>query len=83
MSFTSSRIYLSINNPFIDYFLWFYNVLDWASFSVKHRGLGVRIQRHREQSTTDGGLIIIKQRVSLEKCTREGVPMNMGRWIRN
>jgi hypothetical protein len=43
MSFTSSRIYLSINNPFIDYFLWFYNVLDWASISRKVRGCANKI----------------------------------------
>jgi hypothetical protein len=48
MSFTSSRIYLSINNPFIDYFLWFYNVLDWASFFRKVRGYGAIIPRLSE-----------------------------------
>jgi hypothetical protein len=45
MNLSSSSNYFHIKNPFINYFLWFYKVLDWASISVKHRGLGVRIQR--------------------------------------
>jgi hypothetical protein len=48
MNYQSSSIYFHIKNPFIIQFLGFYNTLDWASISVKHRGLGVRISRHRE-----------------------------------
>jgi hypothetical protein len=44
-----------MKNPFINYFLWFDKVLDWASIFVKHRGLGVRIQRHREQDPWTAG----------------------------
>jgi hypothetical protein len=48
MNYQSSSNYFSIENPFINYFLWFYTALDWASITGKVRGLGVRIQRHRE-----------------------------------
>jgi hypothetical protein len=81
MNYQSSSNYFLIKNPFINYFLWFYKVLDWASISVKHRGLGVSRPRHREQWKWDGGFIIKYLRVSLAKCTREGVSVVSGRQI--
>jgi hypothetical protein len=67
MNYQSSSIYFHIKNPFIIQFLGFYNTLDWASISVKHRGLGVSRPRHREQWKQDGGLISLKSEGSLEK----------------
>jgi hypothetical protein len=57
MNFTSSSTYLYIKNPFIIEFFWSYTVLDWTSFSAKHRGLEVKLLRHREQLNMDGRLI--------------------------
>ena len=81
MNLSSSSNYFHIKNPFINYFLWFYKVLDWASISVKHRGLGVSRPRHREQWKWDGGFIIKYLRVSLAKCTCKWVSVVSGRQI--
>jgi hypothetical protein len=48
MIYTSSRVYFCIKNPISYSFNQFKTVLDWASIPGKSRGLGVRIQRHRE-----------------------------------
>jgi hypothetical protein len=48
MNLLSSSNYFHIKNPFSISFIQIKWVLDWASISIKHRGLGVRIQRHRE-----------------------------------
>jgi hypothetical protein len=82
MNYQSSSNYFLIKNPFINYFLWFYTALDWASISVKHRGLRERIPRPSEQLSMDGGLISIFCRGSLINLTREGVWTNVGRPIR-
>jgi hypothetical protein len=47
MNYQSSSNYFLIKNPFINYFLWFYTALDWASNSGKIRGSGARLHRHR------------------------------------
>jgi hypothetical protein len=47
MNYQSSSNYFPIGNPFINYFLWFYTALDWASNSGKIRGSGARLHRHR------------------------------------
>jgi hypothetical protein len=47
MNFTSSRVYFHIIHPISNSFNRFKPVLDWASISVKHRGLGVKLLRHR------------------------------------
>jgi hypothetical protein len=58
MNLLSSSNYFHIKNPFIIQFLWFYNVLDWASFSGKCRGLGVKLLRHRAQCTRTAGCFL-------------------------
>jgi hypothetical protein len=50
MIYSSSRVYFCIKNPISYSFNQFKTVLDWASILIKDRGLGVRIQRHREQA---------------------------------
>jgi hypothetical protein len=50
MIYSSSRVYFCIKNPISYSFNQFKTVLDWASILIKHRGLGARIQRHREQA---------------------------------
>ena len=49
MNLLSSSSYFHIKNPFSISFIPFKQSLDWASISVKHRGLGVRFHRHRAQ----------------------------------
>jgi hypothetical protein len=83
MNYQSSSNYFSIENPFINYFLWFYTALDWASVTGKVRGLGVRIPKTQRTQQVDGGLIIKYLRVSLAKCTREGVWHDLSRPIKN
>jgi hypothetical protein len=81
MIYTSSRVYFHIKNPISNSFNRFNTVLDRASFSGKHRVLGVNVLRHRAQCSLDGGLISDKRRGSLAILTREGVRMFSGRWI--
>jgi hypothetical protein len=81
MIYTSSRVYFHIKNPISNSFNRFNTVLDRASFSGKHRVLGVNVLRHRAQCSLDGGLISDKRRGSLAIRTREGVRMFSGRWI--
>jgi hypothetical protein len=50
MNYQSSSNYFPIENPFINYFLWFYTALDWASNSEKPRVLCTTIPRPRVQS---------------------------------
>jgi hypothetical protein len=49
MIYTSSRVYFHIKNPISNSFNRFNTVLDRASFSGKHRVLGVNFLRHRAQ----------------------------------
>jgi hypothetical protein len=51
-----------IKNQFLYLFTYFTCSLDWASFSGKHRVLGVNFLRHRAQCSLDGGLISDKRR---------------------
>ena len=81
MNFPSSSNCFCIKNTFTNSFIHFKQVLDWASISVKHRGLGERIPRPSEQLSMDGGLISIFCRGSLINLTREGVWPETGRWI--
>jgi hypothetical protein len=81
MVYTSSRVYFHIKKSI---FHFIYSVLNCTGLGLnicEAQGLEVRIPRHREQSTTDGGLIIIKQRVSFDYCAREGVWLDVSRWI--
>jgi hypothetical protein len=64
MNYQSSSNYFSIENPFLNYFLWFYTALDWASITGKVRGLGVRIPKTQRTQQVDGGLISINFRGS-------------------
>jgi hypothetical protein len=57
MSFTSSRVYFHIINPISNSFNRFKLVLDWASISVKRRGLGVNVHKTQSIETMGGGLI--------------------------
>jgi hypothetical protein len=69
-------IIFPIKNPFSISFIQFKRSLDWASFTRKVRGLGVRISRPSEQLSMDGGLISIFCRDSLAKRLAEGVWRN-------
>jgi hypothetical protein len=56
MNYQSSSNYFPIENPFINYFLWFYTALDRALITRKVRGLGVRIPKTQRTEVRDGGL---------------------------
>jgi hypothetical protein len=45
MNFTIPSIYFDIKNLFSNLFIQFQTVLDWASFSVKHRGLTHKVAK--------------------------------------
>jgi hypothetical protein len=83
MNLSSSSNYFHIKKPFINYFLWFYKVLDWASISVKHRGYSTT--NHETQSAVlwMAGSISKRSRVSYAKSQSERVSLNIGRPIRN
>jgi hypothetical protein len=67
MNLLSSSNYFHIKNPFSISFIRIKRVLDWASFSRKPRGLGVRIQRPGAQRRGTAGSNSHKQRGSLTK----------------
>ena len=57
--------------------------MDRASFSGKFRGQRVSILKTLSAPGKDGGLNPRKPSGSLAKCTREGVSLDLGRWILN
>jgi hypothetical protein len=81
MNYVSSINYFPIKNLFSISFIPFKRSLDWASISVKHRGLGVKFCRHREYHWWTAGSKSRKSEGSLTKVTRERVPVIVGRWI--
>jgi hypothetical protein len=72
MNYQSFSNYFPIKNTFITYFLWFYNVLDWASNKPKFRGLCARISETQAHCAVDGGLIICLPGGSLTKVPVKG-----------
>jgi hypothetical protein len=67
MNLSSSSNYFHIKNPFINYFLWFYKVLDWAQYFLKGQGLTRNFPKTQRIVTTDRGLNPYKQKGFFER----------------
>jgi hypothetical protein len=82
MNYWSSNNYFPIKNLFINHFPWFYYILDWASISVKHRGLCARYPRHREQGPWMAGRFLSSPGAQLKTGSGEGVCFRLSRRIK-
>ena len=83
MLYTNSSTYFYIKNQFLYLFLWFSKSLDWATFSVKRRGLGTIFLRLSEQQLWTAGSFEKSPRALMQKTQDEGVSQTLGRWIRD
>jgi hypothetical protein len=66
MNYSNSSTHLYNKNLFSNPFIQFIMALDWASFSMKRRGLGVKIPKTQRTQQVDGGLISINYTDSFE-----------------